>query len=124
MSVVEPADARAVRSGFVAWVSCFISSLVEKRRLTLEEELTSVMGRCRQFMEKGDCDAKTFERAAILLHRAARHEDEVAICAYVKQWAAWRERQYIFGKTMWLNARYKRIIAREARVWARLAKRN
>ena len=122
MSVVEPVGTRAVRSGFLAYIGSRVGALSEKRRVQTEEELTLIMSRCRQLMEWGDCDAEAFERAAILLHRASRFDDEIAMCVYVRRWAAWREREYLFGEAMWLNARFKRIMAREARARACLAR--
>ena len=107
-----------MRASFAAWMGSF----AERRRLRTAQELTSVLGRCQQLMEKGDCDAEAFERAAVMLHQTARYQEEIAICSYVRQWVDWRERQFIFGERMWLNAGYKRILARQARAQVLLTK--
>ena len=112
-----------MRAGFFAWMKSLVREAARKRRLRAEQELAPIWAHCQQLMEKGDCEADAFARAAVLLHRAARYEDEIAICAYVREWAAWRERKYIFGEKMWLSSRYKRIMAREVRAQQCLAKR-
>lgn len=95
-----------------------IQGLVFARTQRRSLELADLYEQCQQLMSKGDCEPYAFERAAVLLRKARRYDDEVRLCNYVREWAEWREAHYAFGARTWLNSRYKRVIARQARAEA------
>ncbi len=72
---------------------------------------------CKKMMNERDILPFPFERAAILLRKEKRYQDELHLCRYVEQWCA--EAENSWDKTSakhWLSPRLQRIIKRIPKV--------
>lgn len=78
---------------------------------------------CRKMMVEGGILPFPFERAAILLHRAKRFEEEIELCEYVENWCRQAEDEWDGkGAKIWKSPRFRRCVARVTKARAKIAK--
>lgn len=89
-------------------------ALIEKLK-PRKDDLAFQMALCEDMITKGDILPFPFERAAILLRREGRLEDELRICEYVADWLH-RARKGAFGEVRPVGITSPTLLSLERRV--------